>query len=52
MDPEKEQGAPVDPSDRPAVDLTEIIERGRVRRPVNDLTEDEILGYGDDGLPQ
>ena len=32
-------------------DVGEIINRGRVRRTLDDRTEAEILGYGDDGLP-
>lgn len=35
-----------------APDLTDIITRGRQRRLLDDRTEDEILGYGDDGLPR
>lgn len=34
-----------------ATDLGEIITRGRQRRVVDDRPEEEILGYGDDGLP-
>lgn len=36
---------------RPAQDLTEIIQRGRARATVDQRSEDEILGYGVDGLP-
>lgn len=32
-------------------DLSSIITRGRARRLVDDRPEDEILGYGPDGLP-
>jgi antitoxin VapB len=32
--------------------LNEILERGRARRVLDHRTEDEILGYGPDGLPQ
>lgn len=33
-------------------DLREIIERGRARATIDERTEDEILGYGSDGIPQ
>jgi antitoxin VapB len=36
---------------RPSSALTEIISRGRARPTRGHLTEDEILGYGPDGLP-
>lgn len=29
----------------------EIIRRGRARRTLDDRPDDEILGYGEDGLP-
>ena len=32
--------------------IQEIIERGRARPRLNDLSEDEILGYDETGLPQ
>jgi antitoxin VapB len=32
-------------------DLSDIITRGRARRALDDGPEDEILGYGPDGLP-
>lgn len=32
-------------------DLADIIARGRARRVVDDRSHDEILGYGEDGLP-
>ncbi|MGC0143976.1 MULTISPECIES: type II toxin-antitoxin system VapB family antitoxin [unclassified Pseudactinotalea] len=32
-------------------DLSEIINRGRARRNMDDRTEDEILGYDAAGLP-
>lgn len=32
-------------------DLAAVIARGRARQVVDDRPEDEILGYGDDGLP-
>lgn len=32
-------------------DLQEIIARGRQRRTVDHRSEDEILGYGEGGLP-
>lgn len=32
-------------------DLSAVIARGRDRQVVDDRPEDEILGYGDDGLP-
>ncbi len=32
-------------------DLSGIITRGRARRRADDRPEDEILGYGPDGLP-
>lgn len=32
-------------------DLADIIARGRARRVVDDRSDDEILGYGEDGLP-
>ena len=32
-------------------DLSDSIERGRARRTLDERSEDEILGYGDDGLP-
>ncbi len=32
-------------------DLSGIIQRGRARRTLDDRSDDEILGYGDDGLP-
>jgi antitoxin VapB len=32
-------------------DLSDIIERGRARRVVDDRAEDQILGYGSDGMP-
>jgi antitoxin VapB len=31
--------------------LSEIIRRGRARAVLDDRSEDEILGYGPDGLP-
>lgn len=31
--------------------LDDIIARGRARRTVDQRSDDEILGYGDDGLP-
>lgn len=31
--------------------VADIIARGRQRRLLDDRSEDEILGYGDDGLP-
>ncbi len=31
-------------------DLTDIIARGRHRRMLVEMTDDEILGYGPDGL--
>lgn len=34
-----------------SLDLEEIIIRGRQRRVLDDRTQGEILGYGDDGLP-
>lgn len=37
------------PAGRP--DLLAIIRRGRARRVVDDRSESDILGYGDDGLP-
>jgi antitoxin VapB len=37
---------------RPVDQLDEILERGRARRLLDHRTEDEILGYGSDGLPQ
>jgi antitoxin VapB len=36
----------------PADELDEILKRGRDRRLLDHRTEDEILGYGPDGLPQ
>ena len=33
-------------------DLADIIARGRHRQTLVDRTEDEILGYGPDGLPE
>ena len=33
-------------------DLADIIARGRHRPTLVDRTEDEILGYGPDGLPE
>lgn len=33
-------------------ELDAIIERGRRRRAVDDLTDDEILGYDEQGLPR
>ncbi len=33
------------------LDLGAIINRGRQRQVLDDRTEIEILGYGDDGLP-
>lgn len=36
---------------RPHADLAGIIERGRVRPTLDPRPGDEILGYGDDGLP-
>lgn len=36
---------------RPQQDLSDIIRRGRARRMLDTRPEDEILGYGDDGLP-
>ena len=32
-------------------DLSDIIARGRARRLLDGRTEDELLGYGPDGLP-
>lgn len=32
-------------------DLTDIIRRGRARATVDDRPDDDILGYGADGLP-
>ena len=32
-------------------DLTDIIRRGRQRPTLDDRDADEILGYGDDGMP-
>jgi len=37
---------------RPADALDEILARGRARQLLDHRTEDEILGYGPDGLPQ
>jgi antitoxin VapB len=34
-----------------AADLADIIARGRARRLIDARPENEILGYGDDGLP-
>lgn len=34
-----------------ATDVSGIIARGRQRRLLDERTEDQILGYGDDGLP-
>jgi antitoxin VapB len=34
-----------------APDLSDIITRGRARRTVDDRPDEEILGYGADGLP-
>lgn len=33
-------------------DLREIIERGRARATLDERSEDEILGYGADGIPR
>jgi antitoxin VapB len=33
------------------LELDDIIARGRARRTIDDRSEDEILGYGPDGLP-
>lgn len=35
----------------PSNDLLDIINRGRSRRTLDTRLEDEILGYGNDGLP-
>ncbi|HLS13492.1 MAG TPA: type II toxin-antitoxin system VapB family antitoxin [Beutenbergiaceae bacterium] len=32
-------------------DLTEIISRGRARQTLDERRDDDILGYGSDGLP-
>lgn len=32
-------------------DLSDIISRGRARRNLDDRTDEEILGYDEDGLP-
>lgn len=32
-------------------DLSDIISRGRARRTLDDRSEDDILGYGAEGLP-
>lgn len=32
-------------------DLSDIIHRGRSRVTLDDRPEDDVLGYGDDGLP-
>lgn len=32
-------------------DLSAVIARGRARRVIDQRSESEILGYGDDGLP-
>ena len=32
-------------------DLTEIIRRGRARQTLDERHDDDILGYGSDGLP-
>ncbi len=32
--------------------MAQIIERGRTRTTVDDRCEDDILGYGTDGLPR
>jgi antitoxin VapB len=34
-----------------ASDLDAIVERGRARPTIDHRDDDEILGYGDDGLP-
>jgi antitoxin VapB len=36
----------------PADQLDEIVQRGRARPLIDHRAEDEILGYGADGLPQ
>ncbi len=33
-------------------DLHRYIERARARTPLNDLSDDEILGYDENGLPR
>ena len=33
-----------------ALDLTDIIARGRARTTLDDRSDEEILGFGDDGL--
>lgn len=37
--------------DKPRVDLSEIIARGRARHTLTERSADEILGYDEDGLP-
>lgn len=32
-------------------DLSDIVQRGRRRATLDDRTADQIVGYGDDGLP-
>ena len=35
----------------PRPGLADIIARGRARRALDERSDDEILGYGEDGLP-
>ena len=35
-----------------STDLADVIARGRARRVIDDRPDDEILGYGEDGLPR
>ncbi len=39
-------------SERSAPDLSDIISRGRARAVLDRRSDDAILGYGDDGLPE
>lgn len=47
----KNQDARIAPRPDRATLIQEIIDRGRARPVLNDLSEDEILGYDENGIP-